>query len=136
MANKTILVIEDDAVNMKLVTSLLEMGNYFILEALDGETGIRLAREHQPDLILMDIQLPGIDGLSATRAMKDEPALNHTPIVALTAHAMVGDKEKALEAGCTGYISKPIDIKDFLYNIDRFFKTDDWESNNNVIAKH
>ena len=136
MENKTILVIEDDAFSMKLVTSLLEIGNFNILEALDAETGIRLAREHQPDLILMDIQLPGMDGLSATRAMKYEPALNNTPIVALTANAMVGDKEKALEAGCTGYISKPIDVRAFLDNLSHFFRNDEKDSNNIAMTEH
>ena len=136
MENKTILVIEDDAFSMKLVTSLLEIGNFNILEALDAETGIRLALEYRPDLILMDIQLPGMDGLNATRSIKYEPALNNTPIVALTANAMVGDKEKAIEAGCTGYISKPIDVKAFLDNLSRFFEYDEKDSSNDAITEH
>ena len=95
---KTILVIEDNDLNMKLVRSLLKMGNYEMLEALDAETGINLTRKHRPDLILMDIQLPGMDGLRATRMIKDDPDLKSIPIVAVTSYAMQGDDVKASEA--------------------------------------
>jgi CheY-like chemotaxis protein len=124
MNNPTILVIEDNALNMKLVKSLLKIGNYTVLEAEDAETGIRLARERKPDLILMDIQLPGMDGLTATRILKEDTAVNGTPIIALTSHAMEGDEQKALNAGCAGYISKPIDTRAFLQSIESYFKTD------------
>jgi CheY-like chemotaxis protein len=120
MKDKTVLVVEDNALNMKLVVALLRIGNYEILEAIDAETGIELARQHLPDLILMDIQLPGMDGLSATRRIKEDKALRRIPIVALTSYAMPNDKEKALAMGCEGYIAKPIDTREFLENISQF----------------
>ena len=122
MQNKTILVIEDNELNMKLVKGLLTMGKYGIMEAVDAETGIQLARQHLPDLILMDIQLPGMDGLTATRLMKEDSVFNDIPIVALTSYAMEGDEEKAIEAGCSGYISKPIDTRSFLETIARYLQ--------------
>ena len=114
MENKTILIIEDNELNMKLVRSMLQLGHYRILEAWDAESGIQLAREHLPDLILMDIQLPGMDGLNATRIIRNDPNLMNIPVVALTSYAMQGDEQKALSAGCTGYIAKPIDTRNFL----------------------
>ena len=117
MANKTILVIEDNELNMKLVRSLLKMNNYTILEATDAETGIKLAREKNPDLVLMDIQLPGMDGLTATKILKAEGELM---IIALTSHAMEGDDKKVKEAGCDGYITKPIDTRTFVSQIEDF----------------
>jgi len=121
MENKTVLVIEDNALNMKLVKSLLKIGNYRVLDAVDAETGIQMALDNPPDLILMDIQLPGMDGLSATRLIKGDAALKGIPIVALTSYAMQGDEEKALAAGCTGYIPKPIDTRAFLETIGSYF---------------
>jgi CheY-like chemotaxis protein len=120
MANKTVLVIEDNEMNMKLARSLLQIGNYDVLEAVDAEIGMRLAREHHPDLILMDIQLPGMDGLAATREIKNDPALKDISIVALTSYAKQGDEEKARAAGCAGYISKPIDTRSFLDTVGQF----------------
>ncbi|MBF0476640.1 MAG: response regulator [Deltaproteobacteria bacterium] len=117
---KTILVVEDNEINMKLVKTLLTIKNYIVLEAGDGEKGIELARIHKPDLILMDIQLPGMDGLTATQAIKSEADLSCIPIVALTSHAMRGDEERALAAGCSGYITKPIDTRSFLAKIHAF----------------
>ena len=114
MENKTVLIIEDNELNMKLVRSMLQLGHYQVMEAGDAETGIRLAREHLPDLILMDIQLPGMDGLQATQIIKKDPILADIPIVALTSYAMQGDEQKATSAGCTGYIAKPIDTRNFL----------------------
>jgi len=122
MKNKTILVVEDNDLNMKLVKSLLEMGNYHVLEAMEAQTGIQLAREHRPDLILMDIQLPGMDGLAATRVIKGDDALKDIPVVAITSYAMEGDERKTREAGCTGYIAKPIDTRSFLENIAQYVK--------------
>jgi CheY-like chemotaxis protein len=121
MAGETILVIEDNALNMKLVRSLLEIGKYCIIEAEDAERGIQLARERKPDLILMDIQLPGMDGLTATGILKSDAAVQGIAIVALTSHAMEGDDKKALEAGCDGYITKPINTKKFLPAIGKYF---------------
>jgi len=120
MANKTVLVIEDNEMNMKLARSLLQIGKYSVLEAVDAEAGIQLAREHHPDLILMDIQLPGMDGLAATREIKNDPAVKDISIVALTSYAMQGDEEKARDAGCAGYISKPIDTRSFLETVGKF----------------
>ena len=120
MVNTTILVIEDNEMNMKLVRSLLQFEKYSVLEAIDAETGIHLAREHHPDLILMDIQLPGMDGLTATREMKNDPAVKDITIVALTSYAMEGDEEKTKEAGCSGYITKPIDTRNFAETVGQF----------------
>jgi CheY-like chemotaxis protein len=120
MQDRKILVIEDNELNMKLVVALLRIGKYEILQAADAETGIRLAQAHRPSLILMDLQLPGMDGLTATRLIKEDENLKSTPVVALTSHAMQGDKERAEEAGCDGYIPKPIDTRNFLKNICQF----------------
>jgi CheY-like chemotaxis protein len=114
MENKEILAIEDNQLNMKLVRSLLQLGKFKVREAMDAETGIKLAREQQPDLILMDIQLPGMDGLSATQIIRKDPDLSNIPVVALTSYAMQGDEEKAKSVGCVGYIAKPIDTRSFL----------------------
>jgi CheY-like chemotaxis protein len=123
MGKKSILVIEDNELNMKFVKGLLQIGGYSMLEANAAETGIDMTREHPPDLILMDIQLPGMDGLSATRKILSDADLKHIPIVALTSYAMEGDKEKALAAGCTGYITKPIQKESFLNAISQYLDT-------------
>jgi CheY-like chemotaxis protein len=107
------LVIEDNALNMKLVRTLLQLLRIRVLEAGDAENGIQTALQELPELILMDIQLPGMDGLEATRIIKQNSALKHVPVVALTSYAMQGDEERALAAGCSGYITKPIDTKRF-----------------------
>ena len=124
MTIKTILVVEDNELNMKLVRGLIKMGKYRMLEALDAESGIEQIREQRPDLVLMDIQLPGMDGLSATKIVKEDPSLKDIPIVALTSYAMQGDEEKALEAGCKGYIAKPINTRKFLETVAHYL-TDD-----------
>jgi CheY-like chemotaxis protein len=105
---KTILVVEDDELNRDLLEQLLEE-DYEILLAADGEAGIKMARQGRPDLILMDLSLPVIDGWEATRRIKADVALKSIPIIALTAHAASGDEEKAKEAGCDDYLTKPID---------------------------
>ena len=120
MANETILVVEDNEMNLKLVRSLLQLGKYEVLDAGDAEKGIQLARDRRPQLILMDIQLPGMDGLSATRLLKEDPELKAIPILALTSYAMQGDEQKALAAGCAGYITKPIDTRNFLKIVQQF----------------
>ncbi|MGD8645519.1 MAG: response regulator [Desulfobacterales bacterium] len=124
MKIKTILVVEDNKLNMKLVKGLIKIGKYRMLEANDAESGIEQIREKQPDLVLMDIQLPGMDGLSATKVIKEDPDLKDIPIVALTSFAMQGDEEKALAVGCTGYITKPIDTRKFLETVSRYLKDD------------
>jgi CheY-like chemotaxis protein len=120
VANKTVLVIEDNEMNMKLARSLLQIGKYNVLKAFDAENGIQLAREHHPDLILMDIQLPGMDGLTATLKIKNDPAVKDITVVALTSYAMEGDEKKAMDAGCAGYIAKPIDTRSFLETLGQF----------------
>jgi CheY-like chemotaxis protein len=125
MENKTILVIEDNEMNMKVVSTMLQHVEYRVLVAVDAETGIQLAHEHQPDLILMDIQLPAMDGLSATRVIKEDVAFKDIPVVAFTSYAMQGDEQKAMEAGCIGYIAKPIDTRSFLETVSSFLAHDD-----------
>ena len=120
LRKRKILVIDDNELNVKLVRGLLKIKSAHVLEALDAETGIRLAQADPPDLILMDIQLPGIDGLQATELIKQDPNLKSIPVIALTSYAMRGDKEKALKAGCCDYISKPIDTQSFLEQIDQY----------------
>jgi two-component system cell cycle response regulator DivK len=113
----TILIVEDNVTNMKLSTFLLESADYTVLAATNAESGLTLAREARPDLILMDIQLPGMDGLEATALLKADEATRGIPVIALTALAMKGDEERILAAGCDGYIAKPLDYKDFLARI-------------------
>lgn len=110
----TILVVEDNATNMKLSTFLLESADYTVMAATSAEIGLTLAREQHPDLILMDIQLPGMDGLEAATLLKADEATRGIPVIALTALAMKGDEERILAAGCDGYVAKPLDYKDFL----------------------
>ncbi|MCP4402450.1 MAG: response regulator [bacterium] len=122
MESKTVLVIEDNELNMKLTRIILTMGNYRVLEAKDAETGIQLIREQQPDLILMDIQLPGMDGLSATRLIKSEPKLRHIPIIALTSYAMRKDEKTSKEAGCEGHVTKPVSASQLLETVARYVR--------------
>ena len=118
----TILIIEDNRRNMLLIRDLLQMQGFRTLEAFDGEEGIARAKAQRPDLILMDLQLPGMDGLTATRLLRQDPVTAGIPVVALTAHAMKGDRERALQAGCNGYIPKPIDTRRFLAQIQGFLR--------------
>ena len=121
MEPKTILIIEDNQLNMKLVKTLLQIEKHQVLEADTAEKGLEIAKEKRPDLILMDIQLPGMDGLEATRIIKQDPELKGIPVVALTSFAMQGDEEKALEAGCEGYITKPIDTREFTQTLVQYY---------------
>ena len=107
-----ILVVEDNAQNMKLIEMLLRSKNYTLLEAIDGEEALDMATREQPDLIVMDIQLPKISGLEVTRRLRQMPVFSRTPIIALTAYAMKGDKERFIEAGCDAYLSKPISTRE------------------------
>jgi len=106
-----ILIVEDNPLNMELATDILEACGHEILQADNAEKGIARAREERPDLILMDIRLPGMDGLEATAILKANPETRDIPVIALTAQAMPNDREKAEEAGCDGYIIKPFDTK-------------------------
>jgi two-component system cell cycle response regulator DivK len=112
-----ILIVEDNAANMKLATFILESANHTVIAATDAEAGLTLARDQCPDLILMDIQLPGMDGLEATALLKQEPITRAIPVIALTALAMKGDEERIRAAGCDGYIAKPLDYKAFLATV-------------------
>jgi two-component system cell cycle response regulator DivK len=110
----TILIIEDNPANMALAIFLLQSAGHAVLSATDAEGGLTLARAEQPDLILMDIQLPGMDGLEATALLKQDDATRAIPVIALTALAMKGDEERIRAAGCDGYIAKPLAYRDFL----------------------
>ena len=107
MSGKTILYVEDNELNRKMLRHLLRGTSYRLIEAPDGETGITMAREQHPDLILMDVQLPKISGIEATRALRAEPATAHTPIIAITSFALSGDEQRAKEAGASAYLAKP-----------------------------
>ncbi|RJO64857.1 MAG: response regulator [Myxococcales bacterium] len=120
--SSTILIVEDNAKTMKLCRDLLELRGHSILEATDGEEGINLARLHRPDLILMDIQLPVMDGQTAARLLKEKKETRNIPIVAFTAFAMKGDEERFLTGGFDGYVAKPIDTRRFGEQIEGFLK--------------
>jgi len=116
----TILVIEDNEKNAYLVTFILEKSGYRVIQARDGETGIALAGQIKPDLILLDIQLPVMDGYAVARKLTENEELRIIPIVAVTSYAMPGDRERILEAGCAGYIEKPINPTTFVAEIEQY----------------
>ncbi|WP_028313325.1 response regulator [Desulfatibacillum aliphaticivorans] len=118
MPGKKVLIIEDNEQNLYLITYLLENSGYEVTPARDGAQGCAMAEVVQPDVILLDIQLPGMDGYAVARALRKKPLVKETPIVAVTSYAMPGDKEKALSAGCTGYIEKPIDPAVFIDQLE------------------
>ena len=107
-----VLIVEDNPLNMRLIEMVLKSNSYTLLKATDGEEALDIATREQPDLVLMDIRLPTVSGLEVARRLKENPAFSHIPIIALTAHAMKGDKEKAIEAGCDSYLSKPINTRE------------------------
>ena len=117
---KTILLIEDNEQNRYLATFLLENHGYAVIQAPDGPLGIELASRVRPQLILLDIQLPTMDGYAVARELRNNPALSDTPIVAVTSYAMTGDREKTIAAGCNGYIEKPINPETFVAEIERY----------------
>ena len=117
---KTVLVVEDNDLNMKLFHDLLEASGYNILMTRNGLEAIDIAREHRPDLILMDIQLPLVDGYEATRRIKADPALKAIPIIAVTSYALSGDEEKARAAGCDAYVAKPYSPRALLAKIREY----------------
>ncbi len=119
---KTILIVGDDDLSMKLATDLLHAHGYDTLHSVDGKDTLQLARDHHPDLIIMDIQLPEISGVEHTKVLKADDALRDIPVLAVTAFALKGDEEKILEAGCDGYIAKPISVLNFLETVERFVK--------------
>jgi two-component system cell cycle response regulator DivK len=120
MVPKTILVIEDNVLNMKLFSAMLTAQGYIVLEATDGPGGLAMAQQRLPDLIIMDIQLPGMSGLDVTKALKGSENTQHIPIIATTAFALRGDEERIMASGCNGYMAKPIAISEFLTLVDSF----------------
>lgn len=126
--NPKILLIEDNEQNLYLLTFLLEKNGFMVIPARNGLEGLKLANEIQPDLIILDIQLPKMDGYTVAMELRKNPSLKEVPIVAVTSYAMVGDRERAMEAGCTGYIEKPINPDTFVDTIKsylKFFEDDD-----------
>jgi len=117
---KKILIVEDNELNMKLFHDLLEAHGYETLQTQEGQKALEIAREHRPDLILMDIQLPGVSGLEITKWLKADEQLSAIPVVAVTAFAMKGDEERIREGGCEAYISKPITVSTFLETIRKY----------------
>jgi two-component system, cell cycle response regulator DivK len=122
MSGGRILVVEDNQDNMTLISDVLLSLNYEVIQATDGEQGVKVAGVEKPDLILMDLSLPRMDGWTATRHIKANPELKAIPIIALTAHAMVGDRERALEAGCDDYVSKPINLRELASKLTQFIR--------------
>jgi two-component system cell cycle response regulator DivK len=120
---KTVLIVEDNELNMKLFNDLLEARGYRVLQTSSGHAVLSLAREHRPDLILMDIQLPEISGLDVIVWLKDDPHLRNIPVIAITAFAMKGDEERIRAKGSDGYLSKPISIPRFLETVQQFAGT-------------
>lgn len=119
----TILIVDDNATNLKLASVVLEMEGHAVVRAVDAEQALQLLDDLVPDLILMDIALPGMDGLTLTRRLKATASLSGVPIVALSAFAMKGDKERAMAAGCDGYITKPIDTRRFPQQVQSYFRS-------------
>ena len=111
---RTILIVEDNEKNMKLVRDVLQVKGYATLEAVTGEDGVRLAKEHLPALVLMDIQLPGISGIEALKQLRADPATAAIPVIAVTASVMVSDRRNITDAGFDGYVGKPLNLKEFL----------------------
>ena len=118
--SKKVLIVEDNELNMKLFHDLLDAQGYATLETREGLQALSLARQHRPDLILMDIQLPEISGLEVTKWLKEDDDLSHIPVIAVTAFAMKGDEERIREGGCEAYLSKPISVGLFLDTVRRF----------------
>ncbi len=117
---KLILIIEDEPKNVTLLRDLLQVSGYKTIEATDGKQGVELAKSKKPDLILMDVQMPVMDGLEATRILKADATTSNIPVLALTSYAMTGDEERILEAGCDGYLAKPFDIKELLKEVSKY----------------
>jgi two-component system cell cycle response regulator DivK len=117
---RTVLIVEDNDLNMKLFNDLLEAHGYMTLQTRDGVEALRMARQHRPDLILMDIQLPEVSGLEVTKWLKEDDDLRAIPVIAVTAFAMKGDEEKIRDSGCEAYIAKPISVASFMRTVERF----------------
>jgi two-component system, cell cycle response regulator DivK len=121
--SQRILVVEDQPDNRQILRDLLTSANFEVIEAVDGEAGLAAAAEHRPDLILMDVQLPGIDGYEATRRLKGDAALQSIPVIAVTARALNGAEQEARAAGCDGYIAKPISPRQLLAKVREYLSS-------------
>ena len=124
MSDANILVVEDNQDNMTLIVDLLSSMDYNVIQARDGQEGLDKIQSEKPDLILMDLSLPVMDGWTATRRIKADPELQSIPIIALTAHALVGDRERALEAGCDDYLTKPISFPELVQKVGQYLEQD------------
>ncbi|MDR3573207.1 MAG: response regulator [Anaerolineaceae bacterium] len=122
MSSGHILVIEDNLDNLELVSFLLERGGFQIIKATDGRSGLEIARSTQPDLILMDLTIPEIDGWHLAQQLKQDPATVNIPLLAMTAHILPGDRKKAMDSGCDGYITKPLDIPNLIPTLEKYIK--------------
>lgn len=118
--SKTVLIVEDNELNMKLFNDLLEAHGYSTIQTRDGMEALRIARDTEPDLIIMDIQLPEVSGLEVTKWLKEDDALQTIPVIAVTAFAMKGDEEKIREGGCQDYIAKPISVGNFIQTVQKY----------------
>ncbi len=127
--NEKILIVEDNSRNMRLIEMVLRSKGYTLFTATDGEEALDTAMRERPDLIIMDIQLPKVNGLEVTRRLRDIPLFSHTPIIAITAYAMKGDEEKAIDSGCNAYLSKPIDTRQLPRVIAEMLRQ---QQNNNI----
>lgn len=126
------LIIEDNEQNMYMLSFLLEKNNYTVIQAYNGIDGVKAAIEHHPDVILLDIQLPEMDGYQIAHELRKRNDLNNIPIVAVTSHAMVGDRERAMASGATGYIEKPIDPDNFIQRMESYFSEELLRRRNNL----
>ena len=122
MAGETVLIVEDNPTNRRLIEVVLRRSGYRLLSAESGEQGVEIALREKPALILMDIQMPTMNGIDATRILRADPTTAHTPIVALTASAVAEERERAFEAGCNGYITKPIDTRAFPQQVQDYLE--------------
>ncbi len=120
MKNYTVIIVEDNAKNRKIMADLLRVHGYSYIEAVDGQEGLELTIEKKPDLVLMDVQLPRLDGYEATKMIKTDERTSHIPVIVVTSFAMKNEENRAREAGCDEYISKPIDIHSFVETIKKF----------------
>ena len=133
---RTILIVEDNEMNMTLFNDLLQAHGFNTLHSVDGMDIMLLAREHRPDLILMDIKLPKVSGLEHTKTLRADDGLKHIPVLAVTALAMRGDKEKILESGCDGYVTKPIHVPDFLDEVEKFLNLAPFRLTDSLMTGH
>lgn len=134
MKQQVILLVEDNQLNLEMAAFLLQSGGFHTLEAEDAITGIHLAKEFQPDLILMDMHMPIMGGYEACQIIKADPLTSHIPVVAFTAHAMGEELQKAMDSGCCGIVSKPIDVDQFARQIANFLTTTDQANRNTALV--